>query len=151
MTITHNTDYSTITIQSDLLATPWSGIHSVTLLGRTLCVDNNTDTIVEGDITESSFTVDLETVFSTTTLADGIYTFILSVSNDDETVDVEYGCLFVDNETKCLVANAVKDCNNISLQLDYYLLTKAQDCDCDCDDLCTIYRRMTNELDCSSC
>lgn len=154
MIVTANSDYTVITIQSDNLK-DFSTISSVTLNGKILCEGTYTDTIVEGDVTLSTgtFTVDLATLFATTSaLADSIYSFDLVINTTSSTVIREYGCLFVDNETSCKVVDKVVETNNIEIQLDYYLLSRAQTCSCTCDDLCVIFKRLTNELTrCTSC
>ena len=155
MTITANTDYSTITLQSDNL-TDFSGISSVTLSGKINCAGTYSDTIVEGDVTllSGSFTLDFTTLFGTATRSDGVYSFTLTITNTDSTVDKEYSCLFIDNETKCDVAECVKNGAKTELMLDYYILSRAGtgDCSCDCEILCNIYKRVTNELaGCQGC
>lgn len=155
MTITANDDYSTITIQSDNL-TDFTGISSVTLEGKINCAGTYSDTIVEGDVTllTGTFTLDFATLFGTSTRADSVYSFTLTIVNSDSTVDKEYGCLFIDNETKCDVAECVKNGAEIELMLDYYILSRAGtgDCGCDCQTLCNIYQRVTNGLTgCQSC
>lgn len=151
MVITTNSDFSTITIQSDNLAS-FASISSVSLTGKINCEGTYSDTIVEGDVTDSTFTVDLSTLFGTSSLSDSIYSFILTTTMDDDETFVEYGCVFVDNDTKCQVATCVKDKQMLELQLDHWIITQAQDCDCNCETLCTIYKRLLNELSsCQSC
>jgi len=153
MTITHNEDYTEIKIKSDNL-TDFGTISEVTLKSTINCgTTEYTDTIVDGDVDEfGEFTVDISTLYSSETLADSVYSFTLVITNSDNTTTTEYFCLFVDNETKCKVAECVKDNQNIELQLDYYILSRASTCNCKCNDLCTIYNRLKNELDsCKSC
>lgn len=153
MVISANSDFSTVTIQSDNL-TDFTDIDTVTLSAKVNCEGSYSDTIIEGDVTllTGTFTVDLLTLFGSSTLADSIYSFVLTILYNDETVDVEYGCLFVDNETKCNVAQCVKDKQMLELQLDHWIITASQDCNCNCENLCTIYKRMLNELSsCQSC
>ena len=151
MILTHNTDYSTITLQSDLL-TSWTGVTKVELKSTINCGTTiYTDTIVEGDVDGTGlFTVDLDALYGSTDLADGIYSFVLEVTkqSDSLTLSKDYACLFVDNDTKCQVAECVKDKSNVELQLDYYILSRASGCECQCADLCTIYNRLKNELVC---
>ena len=155
MTITANADYSTITLQSDNL-TDFTGIDTVTLSGKINCAGTYSDTIVEGDVTllTGTFTLDFATLFGTSTRADGVYSFTLTILNDDETVVKEYSCLFIDNDTKCDVAECIKNGASIELQTDYYILSRAGtgDCGCDCQILCNIYQRVVNGLtECQSC
>lgn len=155
MTITANADYSTITLQSDNL-TDFTGIDTVTLSGKINCAGTYSDTIVEGDVTllTGTFTLDFATLFGTSTRADSVYSFTLTIVNTDSTVDKEYGCLFIDNETKCDVAECIKNGAKTELMLDYYILSRAGtgDCGCDCQTLCNIYQRVVNGLtSCQSC
>lgn len=153
MTLTHNNDYSEIKIKSDNL-TDFDTISSVKLKSTINCgTAEYTDTIVSGDVDEEGeFTVDLNALYSKSGLPDSVYSFTLTITNSDNSVDTEHACLFVDNETKCKVAECVKDNQNIELQLDYYVLSRASTCKCKCDDLCTIYKRLTNELtSCKGC
>lgn len=151
MTLTSNSDYSTITITSTNL-TDLGSVATIKLSGKINCDGTYSYTVDEGDISAGTFTVDLSSLFGTSTLSDSIYSFILTITNDDESIIKEYSCLFVDNTTMCEIVDCVTETNNLELQLDYYLLTRAQDCDCDCTDLCTIYKRMRNEQTrCQSC
>jgi len=153
MTLTHNDDYTTIELQSDNL-TDFGTIDSVVLKSTINCgTTEYTDTIVSGDVDGTGkFTVDLDALYSLETLDDSVYSFTLVITNSDATVSTEYACLFVDNEIKCKVADCVKDNQNIKLQLDYYILSRASACKCECDNLCTIYNRLKNELNsCQSC
>lgn len=149
MVITANSDYSVITIQSDNL-TDFTNIDSVALTAKINCEGSYSDTIVEGDVTLSTgtFTVDLSTLFGTSTLSDGIYSFVLTTNFNDSTSPKEYNCIFVDNDTKCEIAECVENKGNLELQLDYYILSRAQNCNCNCEYLCNIYKRITNELTC---
>lgn len=151
MTITSNSDYTTITITSSNL-TSLGSVDTIKLQAKINCGGTYSYTVDEGDITSGAFTVDLNSLFSTTDLSDSVYSFILVITNDDETIIKEYSCLFVDKTTSCTIVDCVTETNNLELQLDYYLLTRAQDCDCDCSDLCTIYNRILNEQKrCQSC
>lgn len=154
MVLTANSDYSTITIQSDYLI-GFSGIDTVELQAKINCAGSYSDTIVEGDVTTltGTFTVDLATLFGDADLADGVYSFTLITTPDSGTIKYEYACLFVDNETMCTVADCVKNTQNIEIQLDYYILSRASGCSsCDCETLCNIYQRLINALtDCQGC
>jgi len=155
MVLTANSTYTTITIQSDNL-TSFSGIDTVTLYGKINCAGTYSDTIVEADVTlaTGTFTVDIATLFGSAPLADGVYSFTLEILNTDDTVDKEFGCLFVDNDTKCLVADCIQNTPNMELQTAYVILSRAGagDCNCDCEALCNIYQRVTNELaGCQGC
>lgn len=153
MTLTHNDDYTVIQLLSTNLIN-FSNISTVELKSTINCgTTEYTDTIVEGDVSGTGqFTIDLNALYSSTELADSIYSYTLVITNTDNTITTEYACLFVDNDTKCKVADCVKDKQNIELQLDYYILSRASACNCTCDDLCTIYNRLKNELDsCKSC
>lgn len=155
MVVTANSDYTTITIQSDNLK-DFSPISAVTLSAKINCSGSYSDTIVEGDVTLSTgtFTVDLTTLFGSATLADSVYSFVLTITKTDSTVITENGAIFVDNDTACLVADCVKNAQNIELQTDYYLLSRAGTgaCAIDSQALCNIYQRVTNELsDCEGC
>lgn len=155
MVITANSDYSTITIQSDNLK-DFTDIDTVELQGKINCAGTYTDTIVEGDVTlaTGTFTLDFTTLFGTSTRADGVYSFTLEITYNDETVDKEFNCLFIDNETKCAVAECIQNTPNLELQTAYFILSRAGtgDCSCDCEALCNIYQRVTNELTgCQGC
>jgi len=153
MILTHNDDYTEIKLKSSNL-TDFSGIDTVTLNSTINCGSTvYTDTIESGDVdADGEFTVDLSALYSSTTLEDSVYSFTLIITNSDTTVTTEYACLFVDNDTKCRVAECVKDNQNIELQLDYYILSRAGNCNCQCDNLCTIYNRLKNELNsCQGC
>lgn len=155
MVITANSDYSTITIQSNNL-TDFTGIDTVTLEGKINCAGTYSDTIVEGDVTllTGTFTLDFTTLFGTSTRADGVYSFTLTILYDDDTVDKEFNCLFIDNETKCAIAECIQNTPNLELQTAYFILSRAGtgDCSCDCQILCNIYQRVTNELaGCQGC
>lgn len=155
MTVTANSDYSIITIQSSNL-TDFTDIDTVTLSGKINCSGAYSDTIVEGDVTlvTGTFTLDFTTLFGTSTRADGVYGFTLTISYNDLSVDKEFGCLFIDNETKCAVAECIQNTPNLELQTAYVILSRAGtgDCGCDCEILCNIYQRVTNELaGCQGC
>lgn len=153
MKLTHNDDYTVIQLQSDNL-TDFSTISTVQLKSTINCdTTEYTDTVVEGDVDEAGeFTVDLDALYSNTELADSVYSYTLVITNTDNSITTEYACLFVDNDTKCQVADCVKEKKNIELQLDYYVLSRASACSCTCDNLCTIYNRLKNELDsCKGC
>lgn len=154
MVLTANDDYSVITIQSDNL-TDFSGIDTVTLTAKINCAGSYSDTIVEADVTllTGTFTIDLATLFGSADLDDSVYSFTLTIVPDSGNTIYENACLFVDNETRCLVADCVKNTQNINLQLDYYILSRASTCsNCDCETLCNIYQRLLNGItDCQGC
>lgn len=151
MIVTHNDDYTTITLQSDLIES-WNNVTNVTLKATIDCgTTTYTDTILQADVDNTGlFTVDLNALFNNTDLADGVYSFTLEVTkeSDSTTLSKDYACLFVDKETKCNVAKCVKEKGNINLQLDYYILSRASGCECQCNDLCAIHNRLKNELTC---
>lgn len=148
MKITHNEDYTTLTLQSDLIA-DWTGIDSVTLKSTINCGSTvYTDTILQADVDNTGlFTIDLTALFNNTDLLDGVYSFTIEVNKSD-VITKDFACLFVDKLTKCKVAECVKSTRNVELQLDYYILSRASGCECQCDDLCIIYNRLNNELTC---
>lgn len=134
----HNADYTVITITSD-------NLDSYDSLKLTSGTSSYTPTETAGVIT-----VNLTSLFSTTNLTDGVYDFVLTITSG-QTETKEYYCLFVDKETKCKVAECVKDTQKIELQLDYYILSRASTCSCKCDDMETIYNRLINGLNNCSC
>lgn len=153
MTVSTNSDYSTIQITSSNL-TSFAAISSVVLYGTIGCDGDYSDTIIEADVTlaTGTFTVDLSELFGTTSLDDNIYGFKLVITKTDDSIITEYNCLFVDNETTCAIADKVVSSGSTDLALYGYLLKYGQDCDCDCSDLCIIFKKLQNELsDCTSC
>lgn len=151
MTLTSNSDFTTITITSDNLSSLGS-VDKIVLNGKINCSGTYSYEVDKDDITSGTFTINLTSLFGTSTLQDSVYSFILTITNSDDSIIKEYNCLFVDNDTKCDIVDCVTESNNLELQLDYYLLSRAQNCDCDCSDLCIIYNRLKNEQTrCKSC
>jgi hypothetical protein len=155
MIVSNNEDYTTITIQSDNL-TDFGIISSVTLTSKIDCSgEEYSDTIVEGDVDETgTFTLDLSTIYGTTELSEGIYSFVLKIVPSSGNDIFEFGCLFVDKTLKCRIADLIANCedNYLKLMEKWVVLTEAQNCNCDCSSLCTIYNSIINELEsCSGC
>ena len=155
MIVTANSTYTTITIQSDNLK-DFTDIDTVSLTAKINCAGSYSDTIVEGDVTlaTGTFTVDLATLFGSATLADSVYGFTLTITYDDTSIDKEYGCIVVDNDMKCAIADCIKNTPDTELQTAYFILSRAGtgDCNCDCETLCNIYQRVVNGIaGCEGC
>lgn len=149
MKLTHNEDYTVITLESTSL--DFVDTESV-VLKSTIDCGTTTYTSTITSATDGVFTVDLDDLYGTTDLQDGVYSFVLEITKTDESLIKDYSCMFVDKTIKCQVAECVKDKQNLELQLDYYIISRATDCECSCEDLCTIYKRLKHELEsCQSC
>lgn len=156
-----NVTYSgtTITFTESTIA-DFTDIDTVTLTTQIGCTGTKySNTIEDADVDGSGiFSLTSTDIFSSGTLADGIYSFKLTVQYSDDTATaIKYACLFVDEETKCDVVDKVNNCDcltdeeKLEAKLDWYLLTEAQECATNCVDLCDIYNRLVNVLDCDCC
>jgi hypothetical protein len=129
MTISYNSVTDDITITSTQLA-DFGVITSAVLTGGLNCPTTLTysDTIVTGDVTSNAFVVDKTEFFgSADNLADGVYSFVLTVTSTSNVITTETGCLFIDNDTACTIAKLVHatNCDTLELKTNYYLLSNA--------------------------
>jgi hypothetical protein len=103
----------------------------------------------------NTFDVDVEELFDVEVIPQGVISFVLSTSFDNEQVTKEYTCFFSEGSLVCDIADCVKENPSIELQLDFYLLSRSNadgGCGCDCVDLCTIYKRLLSGIEnCTSC
>ena len=144
----------------------FSIIDTATLEVKINCCDTvYTDEITSGEVTANTYTIDNEDLFGDATLDDGIYSLTLTVEyNNGSTTTQELGCVFVDEETACLVADKVSgdiDVNTyegqqlLLLEMDYFLLKNAANgCPCECEDFCAILERVwkaVDKIDCDIC
>lgn len=134
---------TTWTVESSLLDVSYDSI--------TLEIIKDCESVVSTTISPTISDGDIVITLSALNLVNGVYTIkLVTVTNAVRKTD--FGCVFSDIDLKCKIAECVKDKQMLSLQLDYYILSKAQNCDCQCDDLCRIYKRLANELShCQSC
>jgi len=165
MTVTYTSSPQTIEIVSTNLSN-FAIIDTATLEVKINCCDTvYSDTITSGEVVASTYTIDNETLFGDATLDDGIYSLTLTVEyNDGSSTTQELGCLFVDEETACLVADKISgnvDVNDyegqqiLLLEMDYFFLKNAANgCPCECNDFCAILERVwkaVDKIDCNIC
>lgn len=106
------------------------------------------------DVVNGAIVVDGADLFGVTTLEDGIYSFTLKITYNDDTVRNERGCMFVDLETACKVAEYVAETQSLDVLFNYNLLTKAPLCGCECTNFCTILEHLWKTIgliDCDLC
>lgn len=157
MTVTYSG--TTITFTESTIS-DFTNIDTVTLTTQIGCTGTKyTNTITDPDVDGSGiFSLTSTDIFSSDTLADGVYNFKLTIEYSDATATaIKYACLFVDEEFKCDLVDKVNNCDcltddeKLEAKLDYYLIKEAQTCTTDCADLCDIYNRLVNVLDCDCC
>lgn len=78
----------------------------------------------------------------------GIHTFTLSTTTDQNVVVTETACYFQDKELICILANfmAQEQNKNTDAHLLYNIIKESVKCNCGCSDLCKIYRELLLEL-----
>jgi hypothetical protein len=95
---------------------------------------------------------------NTSVFAQGVYHIVVTLTSSSEILTDE-GCLFVEDDIACDV-NTYRLLSTVDLNkrlnagLDYYMLTKSQDCSCGCDNLIEIYNNLVTTLannTCSTC
>lgn len=133
-----------------------TGVASVDLSFTINCCETTyTAEIDLGDISAGSFTIDAEVLYGfTVSLDDGIYSFVIKITYDDDTVRKEKGCLFVDNTTSCKVAEFVEGAPNLEIEMDLFILSHASQCGCECSSFCQILERLWKAIgliDCDLC
>lgn len=123
------------------------------------------DQITADEVVANTYTIDNASFFGDAELDDGIYSLTLTVQyNNGSTTTQELGCLFVDEDTACLVAEKIsgnvdvttKEGNEILLlEMDYFFLKNAANgCPCECSDFCAILERVWKKvgfIDCDIC
>lgn len=138
MTITNN-----ITVTSTLLA-DLSNVETITLK-YTDC-DSNTTTlnIAKASVSDSSFT--------SSALSEGVYSFKLILSYNDDTKQAEELCKFIEVDLSCKVRDKFNCDSNLKVEMATNLLIENTNCNCDCTNMCTLYNFIVNALnDCSEC
>lgn len=143
----------TFTVKSDYLS-DFTGISTVKLRVKYNCEVVDTLTIVEADVTSGEFEVAAADM-DLAEFSQGIWGFTLVITNDDDTVQTEYACHFVDIDLNCKVAKYSNSDESESARLlvvgDYVILQHSGNCPSDCEDYCTIYERLNDVLLESSC
>jgi len=85
-------------------------------------------------------------------IKDGIYKFNLKITRANNAGFItESNCAFIDNYTKCLVANKLNILKEIepidsTIHILHYALTNGSNCGCNCDELCEIYKELHSLL-----
>lgn len=163
MTVTYSS--GTITITSTNFSN-FGIIDTATLTSKINCCDTEYSVEIEsGDVTGNNYQITNTDFYGQSTLDDGIYSFRLVIEyNNGSTTTEELGCLFVDEETGCLVAECVSgnvDVNTpegkevLLLEMDYFYLKNATNgCPCECDKFCSILERVwkkVGKIDCDIC
>lgn len=165
MTVIYTSSPQTIQIVSTNLSN-FAIIDTATLTSKINCCDTVYSVeILVGDVTANTYTIDNEEFYGDADLNDGIYSFTLTVEyNDGSAITQELGCLFVDEDTACLVADKISgnvDVNTyegqqtLLLEMDYFFLKNAANgCPCECNDFCAILERVwkaVDKIDCDIC
>jgi hypothetical protein len=141
MTITYNSDTDVITISSDNLAS-FANIDTVTLKSKINCEGSEyTVEIEEEDVVGTSYSIVNSSFYSVDELDDGVYSFELIIEYSDDTNDIkEVNCLFINNDTRCDVAEGLAMGWDVDVALAYYILDNATNCACNCEYLCALYK-----------
>lgn len=153
MLVSVNEARTTITVKSDVLS-DFSSITTAALEVSLNCTLVDTVTILEGDVTVDSFSL-TAALLDRTVFEQGIWGFVLVITNTDESVTNEYRCLLVEDTLVCSVAAYTNgtdtEAERLQAGVDYVILQNASTCSSNCADFCTIYERLTDVLLESSC
>lgn len=92
---------------------------------------------------------------TTTEFAQGVYHIAVTLTSPSEILTDE-GCIFVEDNIACDVNTYRLDSTHtlqerIDAGLNYYMLTKSQDCPCGCDNLIEIYNNLVTTLANNTC
>ena len=140
-----------ITIQSTWLD-DLTGVTSLALTSKINCCDPEYSmAIALVDVALGAFTIDGANFYGVDELADGIYSFELSILYSNGSVRRLKACMFVDEVTKCKVAEFVKDTADLEREMDYFILKQADECACECSSFCTILERVWKKLGVIEC
>jgi hypothetical protein len=169
MILSINTNRTLITIQSTLLdlfiATPSSYTSVEVKIFQNSTTASTTETYSSTRLITSSTPVStvagLEYInpsfLSTTIFAQGVYHIVVTLTSPSEILTDE-GCIFVSTTLPCDVNTYRLDTTHtlperIDAGLNYYMLTKSQDCPCGCDNLIEIYNNLVTTLtnNCTTC
>jgi hypothetical protein len=172
MTISKNSDCTSLNLDSDLLDLIFSSPAPYTIANVTIysnCCDcDNYDIRIPYDDEAGTFSQSQTDQYtysggifqinpkvinaSNTKFADGVYKIVVTVKDDAEgtTTSTEGNCFFVDCETSCKVAKHLKDLlkteTDTEVHLLHFGLTNANNCNCNCDEMCELYRKLFNIL-----
>jgi hypothetical protein len=151
MTITYTQETDTIVLASDEFASLASG----TLESTINCGDTEYKItgILQADVAGGTYTVNISTLYGLSELADGIYSFKMTILKADTTTVVKRNCLLVNKKMTCAVTKLVAEHQDKALLELHNLLINATNCECICDPLCTIYNKIISyEPDgCANC
>ena len=159
MTITTAVDYTTFSIESDLIdAWVLDNDIDVTLNVYEACGDTPIEIVLSDDNeTGGAMVITIALLEQTgAAIADGIYRLEL-VSDDGEDIITEKYCLFIDNELKCNIVEYLATNLTSNIYHLYMVLSNAETCvDCNCSNLCTIYDEIVRLIDtqtdgCTTC
>lgn len=153
MTITVNSDCTSITIESTLVdafvADPTLDF-TITL---TDCESTSydytitADEITEGDTNILTITPDLIISASATEFPDGVFTVTLA-TDDDGTVATDVQCMLVDCDLECRVFDYQSENITSNIFQYYQALQLGENCDnCNCSGMCALYEKILNILD----
>lgn len=151
------------TLLDDFIATPASYTDIDIQIYFNSTTDSTTETYSNSvpitGVTNVATNAGVETInpafFGATEFAQGIYHVVIALTSDAE-IQTDEGCLFVEDTIACDVNTYRLDTTHtlqqrIDAGLDYYMLTKSQDCTCGCDDLTEIYNNLVIKLDSNPC
>lgn len=93
----------------------------------------------------------IKPTFFSNGLTDGIYTVNIKIINPDNSYLIQEICIFVDCNIKCQIAQLLDklikdDVTTNNLYLIHYALINASNCGCNCEEMCDIFKYLTEEL-----
>jgi len=151
MTITKNTDCTTITITDDLLdsfRTSSDDVTAVTLYYSVNGADEVTYEVEVADITADSMELDIAFFAQESeTLCDGVYCFRMVVIQDTAEI-TKYGNILIDCGLICTLAEYIWNYPTKQLHSKYEAIKYYQQCnDCDCATVYSLYQDLLIDLD----
>lgn len=148
MTVTYTNGVFTVT------STEFAETYEKATLYSTInCEGDYSIEIQDGDLSGNNYAIDNQEFYSLEELSRGLYYFKLVFEYaGSSSVRVEEFCYFIDDDLLCEIVEKVTSEQDVSLQLDHFLVYNASLCNCNCTNFCTIYKRIRDELsDCTSC
>lgn len=167
MTLTINAGHTLITVVSTVLDTFIAAPASFTECVITGYYNSNTTSTIETysstvpitnltNVATASGTEYFKAeFFGSSSFADGIYYFVVTLKGEAE-IQTDEGCIFVDKNVACQVddyrVNEKIDFNKRLMAVsDYYLLKNSQSCACKCSNLIDIYNSLAKQLENKKC
>jgi hypothetical protein len=76
---------------------------------------------------------------------------VILTDDNDDSITTDQGCVLTDNTLYCSAVKAAEDSEKIEVLLDYYLLSRANECACECTKLKELFSNFSDKIEDCEC